>query len=379
MLSINNKNTESRHIGFLALSNKCLSNIDFSDFPFSIRSILNMAKKSSLKAIHIDIQEEHEASLFRAYKIGVVVSSYNEELLIRETIDTIPAYVDKIYVINDESTDRTAEIINNTTDNRVVPIHHTVNKGVGAAIITGYKRALADEMYLVAVMAGDNQMDPKQLSRLLIPIIEGKADYSKGNRLLSKKMRQGMPPWRAFGNALLSLITKIGSDYWNIADPQNGYTAISKNVLESIDLDSIYPYYGYCNDILLKMNAFGFKAVDVTMPARYGSEKSKIRYGKYICKVAPMIFRGFMWRLKMKYIVLDFHPLVLFYFASMLLISLGFLFGSWIVLQKMILHGDVSENYPLLDTFISLVGVQFLFFAMFFDMQVNNKAYGRIN
>ena len=113
------------------------------------------------------------------------------------------------------------------------------------------------------------------------------------------------------------------------------------------------------------------------MPARYGSEKSKIRYGKYICKVAPMIFRGFMWRLKMKYMVLDFHPLVLFYFASMLLIPLGFLFGSWIVLQKMILHGDVSENYPLLDTFVSLVGVQFLFFAMFFDMQVNNKAYGR--
>lgn len=142
------------------------------------------------------------------------------------------------------------------------------------------------------------------------------------------------------------MLTKIGSGYWNIADPQNGYTVISKNVLESIDLDSIYPYYGYCNDILLKLNAFDFKVLDVTMPARYGSEKSKIKYSMYISKVSPMIFKGFLWRLKMKYMVFDFHPLVLFYFASMLLIPLGFLFGLWIFLQKMILHGQVSENYP---------------------------------
>ncbi len=378
VLLLNNKNTESKPVGFIAFSKECLLKIDLSYFSFfSVRSFISMAEEKGIKALHIDIQEEHEASIFRDYKIGVVVPAYNEERLIQETIDGIPVYVDKIYVINDASTDSTAEIINNTTDNRVVPIHHEVNKGVGAAITSGYKRALTDEMDLIAVMAGDNQMDPNQLPKLIMPIIEGKADYSKGNRLLSREMRQGMPSWRAFGNSMLSMITKIGSGYWNIADPQNGYTVISKHALEVIDLDSIYPYYGYCNDMLLKMNAFGFKVLDVTMPARYGSEKSKIRYGKYICKVAPMIFRGFMWRLKMKYMVLDFHPLVLFYFASMLLIPLGFLFGSWIVLQKMILHGDVSENYPLLDTFISLVGVQFLFFAMFFDMQVNNKAYGR--
>ena len=303
-----------------------------------------------------------------------MVPAYNEERLIQETIDGIPAYVDKIYVVNDASTDRTAEIINSTADPRVIPIHHEVNKGVGAAIINGYKRALADEMDLVAVMAGDNQMDPDQLPKLIMPIIEGKADYAKGNRLLSKEMREGMSRWRSFGNGLLSMITKIGSGYWNIADPQNGYTVISKYALETIDLDSIYTYYGYCNDLLLKMNAYGMRVVDVTMPARYGSEKSKIRYGKYIRKVAPMIFRGFLWRLRMKYMVLDFHPLVLFYFASMVLFPLGFLFGFWIFLQKLIFHGPVSPNYPLLAVFISLAGMQLLFFAMFFDMQVNKTS-----
>ncbi|MCQ1535087.1 glycosyltransferase family 2 protein [Methanosarcina sp. KYL-1] len=371
---INNKESESKPVGFMAFSRECLSKINFSHvYLSSIHSIMTSAEEANLRILHIDIQEEHESSLFRAYKIGVVVPAYNEENLIQETIDGIPAYVDKIYVINDCSTDRTAEIINSTTDPRVVPIHHEVNKGVGAAIINGYKRALADRMDLVAVMAGDNQMDPTQLPKLIMPIIEGKADYTKGNRLLSREMRTGMPAWRAFGNGLLSLITKIGSGYWHIADPQNGYTVISGHALETLDLDSIYTYYGYCNDMLIKMNAFGMRVVDVTMPARYGTEKSKIRYGKYIRKVAPMIFRGFLWRLKMKYMVLDFHPLVLFYIASMVLVPLGFLFGVWIVLQKVVFHGPVSANYPLLDVFISLMGIQLLFFAMFFDMQVNNS------
>lgn len=378
VLILNNKSTESKPIGFIAFSKECLSKIDFSHFSFSsVRSFIKIAEAEGIKIQHVDIQEEHEASLFKAYKIGVVVPAYNEENLIQDTIDSIPDYVDKIYVINDASRDRTAEIINNMTDLRVVSIHHEVNKGVGAAITTGYKRALADEMDLVAVMAGDNQMDPVQLPKLIRPIIDGKADYSKGNRLLSKEMRKGMPPLRAFGNAMLSMITKIGSGYWHIGDPQNGYTVISKHALETIDLDSIYPYYGYCNDMLLKMNAFGFKVVDVTMPARYGTEKSKIRYGNYICTVAPMIFRGFIWRLRMKYMVLDFHPLVLFYFTSMLLLPFGILFGIWIFLQKMVFHGYVSVNYPLLDAFITLAGLQLLFFAMFFDMQVNKSSEWR--
>jgi glycosyltransferase involved in cell wall biosynthesis len=284
--------------------------------------------------------------------------------------------VDKIYVINDGSTDNTEKIINQLTESRITLIHHVVNKGVGASIIDGYKSALADEMDLIAVMAGDNQMDPSQLPRLLVPIIEGKADYTKGNRLISKEMRTGMSTWRSFGNGILTLITKIASGYWHITDPQNGYTVISREALEALDLDSIYTYYGYCNDLLIKLNAIGMRTMDVLIPARYGREKSTIKYGTYMRKVAPMLFRGFLWRLKMKYMVLDFHPLVLFYIVSMMLIPTGLLFGLWIVLQKMVFYGSVSENYPLLDAFISLIGIQLLLFAMFFDMQAN-KIGGR--
>lgn len=383
VLLVKNKKTEDRPVGFLVFSKACLEELDLSDIYLnSIRSIMSMCEIKKIKVHHIDLQEEHEKTLFKAYKIGVVVPAYNEELLIQETIDGIPDYVDKIYVINDCSTDRTGEIIDQMIDSRIVPIHHEVNKGVGATIINGYKRALVDEMDLVAVMAGDNQMDPAYLPRLLFPIIEGKADYTKGNRLLSKEMRKGMSAWRAFGNGLLTLITKVGSGYWHITDPQNGYTVISREAIESLDLDSVYTYYGYCNDLLIKLNAFGLQTMDVSMPARYGREKSTIKYGVYIRKVAPMIFRGFLWRLKMKYIVFDFHPLVLFYIASMLLVPIGFLFGLWIVMQKLVFHAPVSANYPLLDVFISLMGMQLLLFAMFFDMQVNkttNSNYSSLN
>lgn len=375
---INNKNTGKRPMGFLAFSKACLKELDLSDvYLNSISSIMSSCERKGIKAYHIDLQEEYEKTQFNAYNIGVVVPAYNEEVLIQETIDGIPSYVDKIYVINDGSADRTGEIIDQMTDPRIVPIHHEINKGVGASIIDGYKRALDDEMDLVAVMAGDNQMDPAQLPRLIIPIIEGKADYTKGNRLLSKEMRKGMSLWRSFGNGILTLITKIGSGYWHISDPQNGYTVISKDALEELDLDSIYTYYGYCNDLLIKLNVHSLRTIDVSIPARYGREKSTIKYGTYMRKVAPMIFRGFLWRLKMKYVVLDFHPLVFFYLLSMLLIPIGFFFGLWIVLQRLVFFEAISANYPLLDVFISLIGIQLLLFAMFFDMEANKMNDGK--
>ena len=202
-------------------------------------------------------------------------------------------------------------------------MRHEVNGGVGASILDGYRLALRDGMDLVAVMAGDNQMDPAQLPKLLLPVIEGRTDYAKGNRLLNRDMRKGMSPWRQLGNGMLTMLNKIASGYWQVSDPQNGYTVISRRALELLDLGSIYTYYGYCNDLLVKLNTFGLRTLDVPIPARYGNEKSKIRYSRFIRRVSPMLFRSFLRRLKVKYTVLDFHPLVLFYYSSMVLVPAG--------------------------------------------------------
>ena len=245
--------------------------------------------------------------MYRGRSIGVVVPAYNEELLINKVIQTMPDYVDRIYVIDDCSTDRTFDVASDyLRDSRLKLIHHQNNKGVGAAIATGYRQALKDDINIVAVMAGDHQMDPLQLPRLLDPIVEGTADYCKGDRLSISELTKGMSRWRRSGNVILTRLTRISSGYWTLQDPQNGYTTINKETLTHLDLTKIYPRYGYCNDLLAKLNVLGAKVKDVQIPARYGEEKSKIKYGNYIRKVSLLLLRNFFWRITRKYILSHF-------------------------------------------------------------------------
>jgi glycosyltransferase involved in cell wall biosynthesis len=235
--------------------------------------------------------------MYRGRSIGVVIPAYNESGLILETLRSIPPLVDSIYVIDDGSTDDTPKKVKEHNDSRVMLVQHAGNRGVGAAILTGYRQSLANGMDVTAVMDGDNQMDPSYLTQLLDPIVEDVADYAKGNRLTSASHIGGMSAWRYFGNCVLSILTKVASGYWHISDSQNGYIAISKQALQKIIDEPIFHYYGYCNDILIKLGAHDLRVKDVPMPSRYGREVSKIRYGRYIVKVSFMLLRGYIWRL----------------------------------------------------------------------------------
>lgn len=242
--------------------------------------------------------------MYRGKSIGIVVPAYNEELLIAKVIQTIPDYVDRIYVVDDCSTDQTYGVAERyLRDSRLKLTRHINNKGVGAAIITGYKQALNDNLDIAAVMAGDHQMDPLQLLKLLDPLVEGAADYCKGDRLSRFDLTKGMSRWRKAGNTILTRLTRISSGYWTLQDPQNGYTAINRETLIQLDLNKVYPRYGYCNDLLAKLNVLGAKVRDVPIPARYGEEKSKIKYGSYIRKVSLLLLRNFFWRITHKYIL----------------------------------------------------------------------------
>lgn len=312
--------------------------------------------------------------MYRERWIAVVVPAYNEELLIGPTLDTMPEFVDRVYVVDDCSTDRTSGRIAELAakDPRIVPIRHEVNWGVGAAIVSGYTAALADEMDIVAVMAGDNQMDPAFLPRLLDPIIDGKADYTVGNRLINPEFRKGMSRWRFAGNATLTLLTKIASGYWQLVDPQNGYTAISKRALETIPLDAVYPRYGYCNDILVRLNVYGFRVKNVPHPARYGLEQSKIKYSSYIVRLSRLLLKDFLWRLKTKYVVMGFHPLVFFYLFGVAFSAISVLMGIFSLHFKFIQHEAIFV--PAVITLLMFgLGVQFLLFGMLFDMQAEKN------
>jgi len=238
--------------------------------------------------------------MYQGYKLAIVVPAYNEEAFIAETLENMPPEADRVYVVDDASTDATRQIVKTFVNGKIRLLGNGHNRGVGSAIVAGYKKALEEDMDIAVVMAGDNQMDKKYLPGLLSPIIQGKADYTKGNRLSCFMHTKGMSTWRLFGNWILTLLTNIASGYWRIGDPQNGYTAITREALKRIDLDKVYPHYGYCNDLLVKLNVSGCKVVDVPIPARYGNEKSKIKYNEFITKVSYLLLRGFLWRLGMK-------------------------------------------------------------------------------
>jgi len=363
------------HSTFRALSEKAITLLDVLPEDDHFESLMNtFFSKRNLSVVEIPVSNQDEQSQLDDYgnecRIAVVVPAHNEERLIGETLSGIPDYVSRVYVVNDSSTDRTQKIIDYFAahDRSIIPIVHETNQGVGAAIVTGYKRALADGMDIVAVMAGDNQMDPAFLPDLLGPIISNKCDYTMGNRLINPNFRKGMSRWRFTGNAILTMLTKIASGYWQMMDPQNGYTAISKRALEHISLDDVYPRYGYCNDILVKLNVMGFRVINVPHPARYGLERSGIKYHTYIVRVSRLLLKDFLWRLKMKYVVLNFNPLIFFYIGGVLFSILGLLGGLYS------LHYKFFQGHPIfMPLFISFIvfamGISSLFFAMLCDMQ----------
>ncbi|MHA1124554.1 MAG: glycosyltransferase family 2 protein [Candidatus Heimdallarchaeota archaeon] len=263
--------------------------------------------------------------MYKGKKLCVIVPAYNEELLIRNTLSGIPEYVDKIYVTDDCSIDDTAKIVKEiaATDSRVFLIQHKENQGVGGAIISGFKKAIEDDMELVSIMAGDDQMRPKHLPDLLDPIIAGKTEFTKGNRL-KKGYWKGMSGFRLFGNKILTLLNKIVSGYWGVSDPQNGYIGISVDFLRRMDLDSMYKGYAFENDFMIKANIVNVRIKNVDIPAYYGEEQSKIKYGRFIVRTSWHLFKSYFWRFWSKYFK-KFH-----FMSSLIILGLGALIGGLI-------------------------------------------------
>lgn len=314
--------------------------------------------------------------MFEGHFVTVVVPAYNEEHLIDRTLDTMPALVDRMIVVDDASTDGTRERLEAARarhGERLRVIRHGHNGGVGAAIVTGYKAAIEEgvEGGFVVVMAGDAQMDPDDLPRLLQPLARGEADYSKGNRLFSGEAWNVIPRTRYLGNATLSLLTKIASGYWHVADSQTGYTAITIEALRVVQLDRLYRRYGFPNHLLVELNNWDFRVRDVPIKPVYGiGEKSGIRLHKVIPTISWLLVKCYFWRMKEKYVIRDFHPLVFFLAGGLLLTGLGLGLGVYIVWLKLA-YGALSPNAVIFDALCLIMGAQMLFFSMWMDMEHN--------
>jgi glycosyltransferase involved in cell wall biosynthesis len=312
--------------------------------------------------------------MYKDKTVAVVVPAYNEEKLIGKVIETTPDYVDYLVIVDDLSKDKTVEVVKGyaeNNDNRIVLICLEKNIGVGGAIAEGYKWCRDHQIDATAVMAGDAQMDPSDLPALLDPVVSGEVDYTKGNRLFTGEAWHKIPKTRYMGNAALSLLTKIASGYWHVADSQTGFTVANHKVLSTIDLDRIYKRYGMPNDMLVKLNIYNFRVRDVEIQPVYGiGEKSGIKPLLVIPRFSWLLTRLFFHRMFQKYIIRDFHPLVFFYLLSFILIFLGSILSVRMFI--LIFETGLVPSINALAVFFSfIVGVQMLLFAMWFDMDSN--------
>ena len=302
--------------------------------------------------------------------IAVVIPSFRVTEHILEVIKNIGPEVDRIYVIDDACPDKSGEFVkNHSKDKRVQVLFHDTNQGVGGAVVTGYKAALADNIDVVVKVDGDGQMDPRLILTIAKPVLEGNADYSKGNRFDSLENLFSMPRTRIFGNAVLSLWSKLSSGYWNITDPTNGFTAIHRKALEAIQLDKLRKTYFFESDLLFRLSIVNAVVMDVPMVSVYGNEKSNLKIRKVIFEFPWRHTVNLLKRLFYKYYLREWSV------ASFELpAGIGLtIFGAWFGLARYFEASGAGQattaGQATLSALALILGVQLLLSFLAYDVQ----------
>mgnify|MGYP003624486818 CR=1 FL=1 len=302
--------------------------------------------------------------------ISVVIPCYKETSHILDVLKNIPDYVSTVYCIDDGCPDKTGKHIeDNNNDSRVNVIYHDRNKGVGAAMITGYKAAISDNAGIVVKIDGDGQMDPELIQNFINPILNNQADYAKGNRFFDIENISSMPKLRLFGNAVLSFMCKFSTGYWNIFDPNNGYTAINTKTLKHIPLDKINNGYFFESDMLFRLNTLRAVVVDVPMNARYGEEISHLNIFTSAFIFSFNHSSNFCKRILYNYFIRDFSVASLEWLIGPLMITFSLFFGinEW---QASTSTGvSATAGTVMLAALPMIVGIQMVLSALSYDIE----------
>lgn len=306
---------------------------------------------------------------YQGRRVAVVIPARNEAPFVGEVIRAMPACVDSVVVVDDASTDGTGEAARAVGDSRVEILRHQANMGVGGAMVTGYRRALEVGADVIVKMDGDGQMSPDDLPALLDAVTSEGCAYAKGNRFLVGAPRAIMPRTRFMGNMALAFLTKLASGYWNIFDPQNGYTAIRSDALRQIDLDALDRGYFFENDMLVQLNIRRLRVKDVPMPARYGGEASGIRPFRVGLGFSRLLLQRFAYRVYQKYMLRDFSPIALFLLAGGALFLWGLGFGVFLWVRGRMMGMPTATGTIMLAVVPLFLGFQLLLQAIVLDIQ----------
>jgi glycosyltransferase involved in cell wall biosynthesis len=311
--------------------------------------------------------------VYKNATIHVVVPAFNEEALVGEVIRTLPALVDRVFVVDDCSTDGTARVVEALGDARVVLLRTPRNLGVGGATVVGYRAALAAGADIVVKMDGDAQMPPDALPALLDAIVERGADYAKGNRFLHVELVHRMPFERILGNVILTFLTKLASGYWHVFDPQNGYTAVRASALRILSLGRLHPGFFFENDMLVALNIHDLRVADIPMPPVYNSEQSNVSIPEVISTFPLLLVHRFFHRIVEKYVIRDFSPIALFLFVGLASLAFGTLFGAYLWTRGYETGTPTPTGSIILCLLALVVGFQLCLQAIVLDIQATPR------
>jgi dolichol-phosphate mannosyltransferase len=312
----------------------------------------------------------HASANFHKYSITAVIPAYHVEREIESVLRELPAYLRHIIVVDDASPDKTSELVKAMArrDKRIVLIRHEQNQGVGGAMITGFKKSLELGAQVIVKVDGDGQMDTARLPALLTPLIEGKADYAKGNRFRDFGSLKQMPLIRRVGNLGLSFLTKAATGYWNCFDPTNGFFAIRAEALAQLPLDKIDRGYYFETSMLSYLYLLNACVLDVPMPARYRGEVSSMSIRRVLFEFSYKLTRTFWRRILLKYFIYDFSMMSVYLLAGIPLLLFGLIFG----ITKWIQYAELGVAAPtgtvILPTLSVILAIQILLSAIEIDV-----------
>lgn len=302
-------------------------------------------------------------------QIAVLIPSYKVREHILGVIDKIGLEVCKIYVIDDCCPDGSGDFVEqNCNDPRVKILRNTKNLGVGGAIMTGYRAGIADGMDIMVKIDGDGQMDPRLIYDFISPIIEGEADYTKGNRFFDLEEIQAMPKMRLFGNAVLSFMTKLSSGYWDLFDPTNGYTAIHRDVARHLPLSKISNRYFFETDMLFRLNTLRAVVIDVPMDAKYGDEVSNLKISKIIGEFLVKHTRNLGKRIFYNYYLRNMSLASIELPVGILLLLGGSIFGLTHWIDSLRSDIPTPAGTVMLSALPVIIGIQFILAFLGYDI-----------